>query len=78
MSKPKSWELIHVLEKALWPSYIRPIIRKIVGTQYLLYIKKFQDAVEYIRKKRRGAINTKQLEFLAKYKRKKYFIKVSS
>jgi len=36
---------------------------------------KYEDAVEYIRKKRRGAINTKQLEFLAKYKRKKYFIK---
>lgn len=36
---------------------------------------KYEDAVELIRKKRRGAINTKQLEFLAKYKRKKYFFK---
>jgi hypothetical protein len=33
--------------------------------------------VELIRKKRRGAINAKQLEFLAKYRRKKYFIKVT-
>ena len=32
--------------------------------------------MELIRKKRRGAINTKQLEFLDKYKRKKYFLKV--
>jgi protein tyrosine phosphatase type 4A len=36
---------------------------------------KYEDAVELIRKKRRGAINTKQLEFLDKYKRKKYFLK---
>jgi len=36
---------------------------------------KYEDAVELIRKKRRGAINAKQLEFLAKYRRKKYFIK---
>jgi len=36
---------------------------------------KYEDAVEQIRKKRRGAINAKQLEFLAKYKRRKYFIK---
>jgi len=36
---------------------------------------KYEDAVEFIRKKRRGAINSKQLEFLAKYKRRKVFIK---
>lgn len=36
---------------------------------------KYEDAIELIRKKRRGTINSKQLEFLAKYKRKKYFIK---
>lgn len=36
---------------------------------------KYEDAVELIRKKRRGAINTRQLEFLAKYKRQKYFLK---
>lgn len=36
---------------------------------------KYEDAIELIRKKRRGAINSKQLEFLANYKRKKYFMK---
>lgn len=39
---------------------------------------KYEDAVEQIRKKRRGAINSKQLEFLAKYKRRKYFIKAKN
>jgi len=36
---------------------------------------KYEDAVEMIRLKRRGAINSRQLEFLAKYKRQKYFLK---
>ena len=39
---------------------------------------KYEDAVEFIRKKRRGAINSRQLEFLAKYKRRKFFIKGKS
>lgn len=36
---------------------------------------KYEEAVEAIRTKRRGAINSKQLDFLAKYKRRKVFIK---
>ena len=36
---------------------------------------KYEDAIAEIRTKRRGAINAKQLEFLAKYKRQKYFLK---
>jgi len=39
---------------------------------------KYEDAVDLIRKKRHGAFNTKQLEFLAKYKRRKYFAKVKN
>jgi len=48
----------------------------LVATALIELGMKYEDAVELIRKKRRGAINTKQLEFLAKYKRRKYFIKV--
>ena len=29
---------------------------------------KYEDAVDFIRKRRRGAINSKQLEYLEKYK----------
>merc|ERR1712236_114850 len=47
----------------------------LVATALIELGMKYEDAVELIRKKRRGAINTKQLEFLAKYKRRKYFIK---
>merc|ERR1719361_650407 len=47
----------------------------LVATALIELGMKYEDAVEIIRKKRRGAINTKQLEFLAKYKRRKYFIK---
>ena len=36
---------------------------------------KYEEAVEVIRTKRRGAINSRQLDFLAKYKRRKYFLK---
>lgn len=34
---------------------------------------KYEDAVDYIRKRRRGAINSKQLEYLEKYKPLKVF-----
>jgi len=47
----------------------------LVATALIELGMKYEDAVEMIRKKRRGAINAKQLEFLAKYKRRKYFIK---
>jgi len=47
----------------------------LVATALIELGMKYEDAVELIRKKRRGAINSKQLEFLAKYKRRKYFIK---
>jgi len=36
---------------------------------------KYEDAVEHMRKTRPGAINTKQLQFLANYKRRNYFSK---
>jgi len=45
----------------------------LVATALIELGMKYEDAVELIRKKRRGAINTKQIEFLAKYKRRKYF-----
>ena len=47
-----------------------------VATALIELGMKYEDAVDLIRKKRRGAINAKQLEFLSKYKRRKYFIKV--
>ena len=34
---------------------------------------KYEDAVEYIRRRRRGAINSKQLQYLEKYKPVKLF-----
>ena len=34
---------------------------------------KYDEAVDAIRNRRRGAINAKQLDFLSKYKRRKYF-----
>jgi len=48
----------------------------LVATALIELGMKYEDAVDLIRKKRRGAINAKQLEFLSKYKRRKYFIKV--
>jgi len=36
---------------------------------------KYEDAIALIRNRRRGAINSKQLDFLSKYKRKKFFVK---
>ena len=47
----------------------------LVATALIELGMKYEDAVELIRKKRRGAINSRQLEFLAKYKRRKYFFK---
>jgi len=47
----------------------------LVATALIELGMKYEDAVDLIRKKRRGAINSKQLEFLSKYKRRKYFIK---
>jgi len=47
----------------------------LVATALIELGMKYEDAVQLIRNKRRGAINSKQLEFLAQYKRRKYFIK---
>jgi len=47
----------------------------LVATALIELGMKYEDAVDLIRQKRRGAINAKQLEFLSKYKRRKYFIK---
>ena len=47
----------------------------LVGVALIELGMKYEDAVELIRRKRRGAINSRQLEYLAKYKRRKYFIK---
>jgi len=47
----------------------------LVATALIELGMKYEDAVELIRQKRRGAINTKQLDFLSKYKRRKYFLK---
>ena len=54
-------------------AYRAPVL---VATALIELGMKYEDAVDLIRKKRRGAINAKQLEFLSKYKRRKYFIKV--
>jgi protein tyrosine phosphatase type IVA len=47
----------------------------LVGVALIELGMKYEDAVDLIRRKRRGAINSRQLEYLAKYKRRKYFIK---
>lgn len=47
----------------------------LVATALIELGMKYEDAVDLIRKKRRGAINTKQLDFLSKYKRRKVFLK---
>ena len=62
----------HVL-KILHSALRAPVL---VATALIELGMKYEDAVDLIRKKRRGAINAKQLEFLSKYKRRKYFIKV--
>ena len=55
---------------------VNSISRKILVAIALIELgMKYEDAVDLIRKKRRGAINSRQLEFLAKYKRRKYFLK---
>ena len=59
-----------------WHIGVNSISRKILVAIALIELgMKYEDAVDLIRKKRRGAINSRQLEFLAKYKRRKYFLK---
>ena len=45
----------------------------LVALALIEYGMKYEDAVEYIRQRRRGAINTKQLQYLEKYKPLKLF-----
>jgi protein tyrosine phosphatase type 4A len=45
----------------------------LVALALIEYGMKYEDAVEYIRNRRRGAINTKQLAYLEKYKPLKIF-----
>lgn len=47
----------------------------LVATALIELGMKYEDAVELIRNKRRGAINSKQLDFLARYKRRKFVFK---
>jgi len=47
----------------------------LVATALIELGMKYEDAVELIRNKRRGAINSKQLDFLARYKKRKFFFK---